>query len=559
MRMLDKDIHECKALVIDGNPTSRSILVAQLRDFGVGSVVQCGRIHDARRQLDARSFDIVLCEQSFHGTDHSGQQLLEDLRRAQQLPLSTVFVMITSEASYEKVTEAAESALDSYLLKPHTASALGERLRHARRRKRVLRQIFDAVEEGRYAEAAELCLERFRQRGEFWLFAARIGTEVMLNLGRHREAQEFYNAVLGAQAVPWARLGIARTQIAAGEVGDATYTLESLIHDQPTYVDAYDVMGRVRVEQGDYAGAAEIYRQSIRLTPGSVSRLQKLGMLSYYLGDREESARMLERAVSMGMGSKLFDFQSLVMLAFTRYRQGEAKGLQRYAEELARARQRTPDGGRLERFEQVIDVLQLMLNKRVADASQQLRRLAGQVRDETFDLEAACNLLSLLAELNATGTLPDGAESWVDAVALRHGTSKALTELLARTASAHPPFSDRVKACHQRITQIAEGAMAFSLAGDPGSAVRRLLEQGRATLNTKLFDNARSLLQRHHAKIADAPALAEELEALRSRYGTTTSRLALGEGNRTPGALALRTPPVDGTPAPPAAAAAVTA
>ena len=35
--MLDREIHLCKALVIDGNATSRSILVAQMRDFGIGT------------------------------------------------------------------------------------------------------------------------------------------------------------------------------------------------------------------------------------------------------------------------------------------------------------------------------------------------------------------------------------------------------------------------------------------------------------------------------------------------------------------------------------------
>ena len=46
-----RDIANTKALVIDGNTTSRSILVRQLRDFGVGEVVQCSRIQDARNRL----------------------------------------------------------------------------------------------------------------------------------------------------------------------------------------------------------------------------------------------------------------------------------------------------------------------------------------------------------------------------------------------------------------------------------------------------------------------------------------------------------------------------
>ena len=43
----------------------------------------------------------------------TGQDLLDELRREQLLPFSTVFVMVTGEATYAKVTEAAESALDT--------------------------------------------------------------------------------------------------------------------------------------------------------------------------------------------------------------------------------------------------------------------------------------------------------------------------------------------------------------------------------------------------------------------------------------------------------------
>lgn len=546
MRALDRDIDQCRALVVDGNATSRSILVAQLRDFGVGTVVQVGRVAEARTQLEIRAFDIVLCEHNFHGTDYSGQQLLDDLRRHQLLPLSTVFVMITSEASYAKVTEAAESALDSYLLKPHTALALGERLQHARHRKRVLRDIFEAVDAGRFTEAAELCLKRFRSRGAFWLFAARIGTEVLLHLGHHEEAKELYEAILHHQAVPWAKLGIARAQIAGNEPARATRTLETLIAEQPTYVDAYDVMGRLQVEQGNYDQAVTIYRQAVALTPGSIGRQQKLGMLSFYLGDHDEAARALERAVSMGISSKMFDFQTLVLLAFTRFRQKDSKGLQRCVDNLLHAQSRAPESRRLLRFVDVVQVLNHMLHKQVGEAVAGIRALAQDTRSESFDVEASCNMLSLLAHLTADELQLDGVGDWVDTIGLRFCTSKALTDLLARTAGAHEPFAERVRHAHQRVTHVAEQAMAYSLAGNPAAAARGLLDSGRFSLNGKLIDNARLVLQRHHAKIPDAEALLAEADDLRRRFCAHASRLPMGDGGRRPGAMALRSGAIAG-------------
>src|SRR5512145_1427729 len=132
---MEDDLSSASALVIDSNPTSRAILVNQLRDFGVGSVSQCTRVVDARRQLEFKAFDIVLCEHHFGKDSATGQDLLDDLRRNQLLPFSTVFIMVTGEASYAKVAEAAESALDAYLLKPHTGARLFDRIRLARERK----------------------------------------------------------------------------------------------------------------------------------------------------------------------------------------------------------------------------------------------------------------------------------------------------------------------------------------------------------------------------------------------------------------------------------------
>lgn len=40
----DSEPQEVQALVIDSNATSRSILVAQLREYGVTKVVQCSRV-----------------------------------------------------------------------------------------------------------------------------------------------------------------------------------------------------------------------------------------------------------------------------------------------------------------------------------------------------------------------------------------------------------------------------------------------------------------------------------------------------------------------------------
>jgi len=156
MAAIDDDLSKCTALVVDGNPNSRAILVAQMRDLGLQTVVQSTRTVDARRRLEMQRFDFVLCEMHFADESTSGQELRHDIRNSQLLPFQTVFIMITSEANYAKVAEAAESALDGYLLKPHKASQLAERLQVARMRKLALMHIFDAIDAQQFERACDL-------------------------------------------------------------------------------------------------------------------------------------------------------------------------------------------------------------------------------------------------------------------------------------------------------------------------------------------------------------------------------------------------------------------
>jgi CheY-like chemotaxis protein len=266
---LDQPLHACHTLVVDGQSISRSTLAGRLRDLGVGHVSTCNRPSEAQRQLGERSFDFVLCEQHFEGGELGGQELLDQLRRTRSLPFWTIFIIVTAEATHAKVSEAAESSLDGYLVKPATTTALGERIAQARRRKQALQDIFLAIEVGRLEQAALLCLKRFTDRAEYWLYAARVGAEVLLRLGKPQAARKFFEAIREVRRVPWGSLGIARAEADAGANQQARRTIENLIADNPAYADAYDLMGRIHVDQGDFSSALTTYRTPAHSRPAA--------------------------------------------------------------------------------------------------------------------------------------------------------------------------------------------------------------------------------------------------------------------------------------------------
>lgn len=540
MTRADPDLQSCRALVIDGNVTSRSTLVGMLREMGVGIVNQCGRTVDARRLLEHRQYDVVVCEQYFDQQVMNGQELLDELRRAQLLPFSTVFVMVTGEATYAKVAEAAESALDSYLLKPHNAEALRERVRQARHRKRVLKPIFDAIEQGRLVDAAGHCMTRFNERGEFWLYAARIGAELLLRLDRHDDARAVFEAIRATRALPWARLGIARAEMEGGTPQQARRTLENLISNNAGFADAYDVMGRVQVEQGDLVEALATYRRACDITPASITRLQKFGTLGFYVGDWPEAMKALERAMVTGLSSKMFDAESLLLLALMRFDSSDPRAFQRVAGNLDHLVEKNPGSSRLDRMLAMVNVLRALGERRIGVVIERVRDLAGEIDGEDFDFEAASNLIALLSLLGRTEVQLPQAEEWIRDIALRFCVSKAAVDLLSAATRGHDVYRGLIAGAYQAISAAAEQAMNHSIKGAPDAAVRTLIGQARKTLNAKLLELAAKVLQRYETRIEDHAALREQVDGMLQQHCAKGTRISLNENGRSPGGLALR-------------------
>ena len=374
------------------------------------------------------------------------------------------------------------------------------------------------------------------------LYAARIGAELYLRLDKHAEAQTLYAAVVEARALPWAKLGIARTQLASGQIVPARRTLDALVGDMPQYADSYDVLGRVLVEQGEMQAAFDIYQKAAELTPGSVTRLLHAGTLAFYAGKNAEALTTLDRACVIGVTSKMFDDHALVLLALLQFDARDAKGLQRTHDHLGRRRERNADSNRLRRFDDVILALRTMLDKKVAQAMRMVRDLTDEIEGVEMDMEAACNVVALWARLNASEIQLDEMPAQVTRVAQRFCVSRASTEMLVAAGLGTDPVASLVRDSHTAISAIAEQAMGRAMAGAPAEAVQMLLDEGARTRNAKLIELAGLVTQRHQEKIGDATSLTTAAKDLQQRYCAKGGHLiGARQGGRSAGGLSLRT------------------
>ena len=153
----------------------------------------------------------------------------------------------------------------------------------------------------------------------------------------------------------------------------------------------------------------------------------------------------------------------------------------------------------------------------------------------------ACNLLTLLSLMAQQAIQIDEVEDSVLRIGMRYCTSKALTELLAKAAAAHPPYADRLAETLTAVLHMIEKAMRQSLAGNPRAAVLELRDDALRTQNAKVIESAWGVLKRYETRIEDAPALGTDIQALRVRYASFATRPVIGDKNlRQSGGVSLR-------------------
>lgn len=534
---------QSRALIVDSYPTARSVLASQLRALGIEQVTQCGRAAEARQHMAARGYDVLVCDQRLAcGT--AGQDLIDGLRRSGVLSLATVVLMVSSEASYRVFAQAAESALDGFVVKPYLVGDLEDRVLRAFVRKESLRDILDRLDERRYAESLALCEARFLARGPHWTSAARIGAELAIRLERMPLASAMFEAVIEDKAVPWAKLGLARVLDASDRRTEALSTIEGLLASEPSYADAYDVMGRIHAEQGNFAAAIQAYRQAATITPASVLRAQKYGILAHYAGAPDEAVTALERAVGVGLESPQFDHQTLLLLAVCRYRLGDAEGLKRCRELIDTAIEHqlpAPQDGvsptdrfrreRLARMGRLAAAFDRLLDGDADTAIRDAEGIAAGLLTPDFDAEAASNLLSLLSAAVAAGGVVPQAVGWVRQTGHRFCVSKQATELLAHACDGVPGHAELLRAAHAEISEASRSALSEGLAGRHRQAVEKLLAWVDRTLNGKLLEVAEATIQRYQEKLPDADTLRTRCESLKQRCGRAVRQRVLADSH----------------------------
>ncbi len=301
------------ALVIDRSPDMRGNLRAMLGQCRVEDVQQVANAAAAIRKLEERPFDLILCEYAL-GEGQDGQHLLEDLRTHHLIPLSTIFIMVTGESSYERVVGAVELAPNDYLLKPFTVDSLYQRITRALEKRDAFVPAYELIEIGNLQEAAERCRVGEVRKPQYAIDFMRLRAELLVALGQAEQAQDIYRRVLESKAVPWAKLGLAKTLFMQKRFREAEGSFQQLVTENRQYLDAYDWLARTREATGRLKEAQQALENAISVSPHTLHRLKKLGDIALDTGDMDVAERAFSEVVRKGRYSDFRDPEHHVKL-----------------------------------------------------------------------------------------------------------------------------------------------------------------------------------------------------------------------------------------------------
>ncbi len=333
--VLQQTLTKKRVLIVDRHSPARDSLRLMLGALGVTAVHGAGNSAEVIRQVKANRFDIVLSDFVLDdGRD--GQQLLEELRHAHLIPLSTVYLIITSERGYTNVVSMAELAPDDYLIKPFTSEQLQARLIKAIYKKHVLRKIYEQIERGALQEAIAACDRVIQQQPLYMYDALRFKGELLNTLGRTREAEEVFRRILEGRVVPWAKMGLATALRDRGALDEAEELANQVTQDAPEFLSAYDFLASVHEAKGKLQAAQLVLQRAADASPHNTVRQRLVGDVATRNKDLMAAEKAYGKVIERNKGSSLRTVDDFANLSRVLVERGDVTASRRIATEMKR-------------------------------------------------------------------------------------------------------------------------------------------------------------------------------------------------------------------------------
>ncbi|MGE5472047.1 MAG: response regulator [Bacteroidota bacterium] len=492
--VLQQSLTKKRVLIVDRHAPARESLRLMLSALGVTAVHGAGNSAEVIRQVKANRFDIILSD-FLLDDGRDGQQLLEELRHAHLIPLSTVYLIITSERGYTNVVSMAELAPDDYLIKPFTADQLQARLVRAIFKKHVLRRIYEQIERGALQEAIAACDRVIQQQPAYMYDALRFKGELLHTLGKTGEAEEVFRRVLEGRVVPWAKMGLAMALRDRGALDEAGQLAEQVLEEAPEFLSAYDFLASVHEAKGRLVDAQQVLQRAADASPHNTIRQRLVGDTAARNKDLLGAEKAYAKVIERGRGSSLRTVDDFANLSRVLVERGDA----------AASRKITADMKREWRGDKQAELAALVAESLCLDlegASEKAQGLVEQAiaLQQQVEAEAADKgkhvsqrlAVDLAHACYATGKPEAGQKIMRQVAAENHEDPHLIEQITGVFAKTGQPEVGKalLEQVSQQIVELNNRGVLAARAGDLEGAVRLLIQAVEQVPNLQFLVNA---------------------------------------------------------------------
>lgn len=520
-----KDLSTLTALIVEPNMGMRGNLHNMLNMCELTKIDHAVSAGTAIRQLQKKTYDIVICEYDL-GEGQDGQQLLEDLRHNKLITMWTIYIIVTAERMYEKVVSAAELAPTDYILKPFTADKLLERLSRALDKRAIFFPVYQLMGQNKLHEAIEACRAGEQNSRQYATDFMRLRAELHMTLGEPAEAEIIYQQLVDTKAVAWARLGLAKSVFMQDRFTDAEKMLVDLVAENAKYMDAYDWLAKTHEKIGALEEAKTVLQGAVSISPHAVRRLRKLGEVALETGDVDTAERSFQQVVTKAKYSEFRDPEDHVKLVKTLVTKGDTQ----QASTVIRDLQKSLNGN--DKMPVCKAFSSAMLHESLGDAERAAEELSAAVAACRENVGLSSDMKMALAKSCLENSLEDGAREIM--VEVMNNASNAADMAKAMKvfegAGRADLAEEAAKESRQQVVELVSSGADKARQGDYKGAVVMMLEAvQKLPENPQVVFNAAVAILKYLENLGWDTALGERCRLLidkARRLEPTNPRLA---------------------------------
>jgi CheY-like chemotaxis protein len=296
---LEKALAGRRILIVDDLVEARSSLKKMATILGGGEIDIATDGIEAINLIHENEYDIVLSDYNL-GRTKDGQQVLEEARFTERLRATSLFIVITGENAIDMVMGALEYDPDGYITKPYTLNMLKERLIRIITIKEELRLVNEAIDLQKFDLAIKQCLQVLDKNPRLRLPASRMLGKLLIRQKKYEQGLKVYSQLLNERSVSWAKLGQAICIYKLGDASSALALLRNALVEHPLYVQCYDWIALILLDQGKPVEAQEALEKAIHISPKAVLRQMELGRVAFENNDMAVAEPAFKYAVRLG-------------------------------------------------------------------------------------------------------------------------------------------------------------------------------------------------------------------------------------------------------------------